>query len=174
MGESFITFASKVHSLGHDKFQSLADLKIKFGNGAYNLTMHKAVVCVATVMTDKMREVISEIENVYGKDVISSSYNKIYRLVSAAQKASADDKRSNGLSVAWAGQWLVESLLVALRTNKLTVSGVTLLTLDKHHKTSAPGLLQVWICRLQARMSWFACGCQLTITQIQFNVPARR
>jgi len=79
-----------------------------------------------------MREVISEIENVYGQDVISSSYNKIYRLVSAAQKASADDKRSNGLSVACAGQWLVESLLVALRTNKLTVSGVTLLTLDKH------------------------------------------
>ncbi len=85
IGESFITFAMKVHSLGHDKFQALADLKIKFGNGAYNLTMHKAVVSVATVMTDKMREVISEIENVYGKDVISSSYNKIYRLVCSAE-----------------------------------------------------------------------------------------
>ena len=98
MGESFITFAFKVHSLGHDKLLSLADVKTKFGNGAYNLTMHKAVVCVATVMTDKMREVISEIENVYGKDVISSSYNKICRIVSAAQKASAHDevKRSVG------------------------------------------------------------------------------
>lgn len=63
----------------------MTDRKVKYGNGTHNWTMHKAVLAVSPVMTVKMREVvIATIEYTYGKDVISFSYNKLWRLLAPA------------------------------------------------------------------------------------------
>jgi hypothetical protein len=149
IGESFLTFAQKVSSMKLDKFADVALRKVQFGPGAYNQAMHKVVVALSTVMTEKAAEVVRTIDHMYGKEIMSNNYNKLWRLLSAAQKLAGEEKRSDTYSLAEAIQWLVESFLVALRMNRVS----TKLRIEdwcKHPKTCAPGLLQVWSCRAQA------------------------
>jgi hypothetical protein len=154
IGESFLTFAQKVSSMKLDKFADVALQKVQFGPGAYNQAMHKVVVLLSTVMTEKAAEVLSTIDFLYGKDVVSNSYSKLWRLLSSSQKLAGEEKRSDTFSMAEAIQWLVESLFVALRTNRVSARNLTVENLDKHPKTGTPGHLQVWSCRAQARTLW--------------------
>jgi hypothetical protein len=150
IGESFLTFAGKVASLKIDKFSDVASLKLHFSTGSYNATMHKVVVALSTVMTEKAAEVVRTIDHMYGKEIMSNNYNKLWRLLSAAQKLAGEEKRSDTYSLAEAIQWLVESFLVALRMNRVSTKLIRIEDWCKHPKTCAPGLLQVWSCRAQA------------------------
>jgi len=157
LGETFITFA-KVSNMRIDKWQAIAERNVKYGKALYNATMHKTVLALSTVVTDKTHELLMQMDFLYGKDFLSSSYNKLSKWLGSAQKLAESDRRSDSISVQDAAMWLLESLQASLLSKRLTVKAVTIESLDKHPKTSAPGYFQVWNCRSQAGRCARACG----------------
>lgn len=148
LGDSFVTFLNKVTAM--DPYMSKTsliayqDLKLKFNGAGYNGSMHKTLVSWRQCESAAMRKTLQDIDLEFGRDCMSASYNKLWRLLQAAQKADVPNSTANEVAVD-----LLEHLLLALRQKRCTPKSLTIEALDRHPKTSAPGFIQVWMARLQ-------------------------
>lgn len=149
LSDSFITFLGKLSQLvmpdGKDSPAAFLDLQLKFNGAKYNLSMHKAFNLWKQCESEGLKKVLRDIEYEFGRDCLSSSYSKVYRLLAHSQKAEVADRSHAEISVA-----VAEHCLLALRTKRITAKGMTIELLDRHPKTSAPGLFQLWTAKIQA------------------------
>jgi hypothetical protein len=102
--DSFRVFAWKLHSFTKVHKQEapkatqdaiikhLVQQGVRFKGSAMNATMFKMAKGLFDACDDKVRDEMEQLEWKYGPDLLSSSYNKIGRLVQSCQKAAATSK----------------------------------------------------------------------------------
>ena len=112
------------------------------------------VINAAAVLEDSDRHVeqsLSRLELQYGRDILSSEYSKLSKLIAYARSVSpswsmVQGPRSNGEIIAW----MVDILLLAFKTKLRLPSKATEGWLDKDRKSGMPGYWQVCAVILQA------------------------
>jgi hypothetical protein len=104
--DSFFTFADKVKlaSGGKMDFKRLSALDLKFNGGSLNLTMHKTLMAISTVMSPELKNLVARLDRQFGLEVFSGSYNKIRLMILACSKGD----------IAACFLWNVEFLFVSL------------------------------------------------------------
>lgn len=123
---NFVTFADKVSLIaGPDKLDiiDLQKKQLRFAGGLINATMVKAVTGLRGILTPEARNLISEIDRRFGRDVLSGSYNKVRLLVGACQQKTGDGKEQF--------VWALQTLLVMLVRKDATVAEFTVTTFSK-------------------------------------------
>lgn len=146
LSDSFVTFAATVKTLGIDKVQSGIDLGLAFNGTVYNAAIHKASLQLAGVLDDPSKAVesaLSALELQYGRDVLSSEYSKLSKLIAHSKSIACSWSRVRGPSsspefVAW----LVRMLALAFQTKLRSPAKATEQWLDKDRKTGVPGFWQ--------------------------------
>lgn len=137
---NFVTFADKVSLIaGADKLDVVALQKrqLRFAGGLINPTMVKTVNGLRSILTPEARNLISELDRRFGRDVLSGSYNKVRLLVCACQQKTGDGKEQF--------VWALQSLLVMLVRKDAGVAEFTVSTFSKG-KNGAPS----WIAQALA------------------------
>lgn len=164
LSDSFVTFSGLVKLLGVDKVQEGVTLGLAYNGTAYNAAMHKAAVSVAAVVADsscKMQQSLSRLELQHGRDILSSEYSKLSKLIVYAKSVSpswsmVQGPRSNGDITAW----MVDMLLLAFKTKLRLPSKATEGWLDKDRKTGMPGFWQV--CAVILQVLWLTNSVHFT------------
>ena len=154
LSDSFLTFAGLVRVLAIDKVQDGVAMGLAYNGAVYNAAIHKAALSMAAVLEDSDRHVeqsLSRLELQYGRDILSSEYSKLSKLIAYARSVSpswsmVQGPRSNGEIMAW----MVDMLLLAFKTKLRLPSKATEGWLDKDRKTGMPGYWQVCAVILQA------------------------
>jgi hypothetical protein len=102
--DSFSVFARKLQSFTKTHKQEapkatqdaiikhLVQQGVRFKGSAMNATMFKMAKGLFDACDDKVRDEMEQLEWKYGPELLSSSYNKIGRLVQSCQKAAATSK----------------------------------------------------------------------------------
>ncbi|CAL1152351.1 unnamed protein product, partial [Cladocopium goreaui] len=153
LSDSFLTFAGLARVLAIDKVQDGVAMGLAYNGAVYNAAIHKAALSMAAVLEDSDRHVeqsLSRLELQYGRDILSSEYSKLSKLIAYARSVSpswsmVQGPRSNGEIMAW----MVDMLLLAFKTKLRLPSKATEGWLDKDRKTGMPGYWQVCAVILQ-------------------------
>jgi len=122
---NFVTFADKLQDITGGKHDLLAlqKMKLHFCGGLINASMLKVAHLVVSVMSKDCRKLLSEIDRRFGRDVLSSSYNKIRLLITGCQHKSVPVE-----SLLF---WCLETMLVMLKRKECSPSDFTVLQFSK-------------------------------------------
>lgn len=120
-------------------------LDIRFNGSAINKSMLQAAAAVTARVDSACKQVIQQIENKYGRDVISGGYFKILRAVQFCEKHAAD----NQLSFPAALLFVFDGILYCLDMKKQTPKYFTQDALDRSSKGGGqPGWLLVTLAKM--------------------------
>jgi hypothetical protein len=156
MCDSFVDFAEKIRTLGlavNSPFTAIADLGVKFNGSVYNLTMHKTIGSLQLLWTADLTKVLRELDIEFGKELLSNSYNKLWKFFSLVQKADFDKSPGSrfhqGLAV-----WLLRLLQLDCRLKLIQPKSFSLEAIDKN-KHGVPGFVQIAFLKHQAWQGTF-------------------
>lgn len=154
LSDSFVTFAVAVKTMGIDKVQAGVDLGLAYNGTVYNAAIHKASLLLASVLEDSSRAVESALfalELQYGRDILSSEYSKLSKLIAHSKSMACSWSRVHGPTSPYEFvAWLVRMLVLAFQTKLRPPAKATEQWLDKDRKTGLPGFWQAAAVVLQA------------------------
>ena len=158
LSDSFATFASLVKLMGIDKVQDGVAYGLAYNGTQYNAAIHKCALAMAGVLEDPGQTVmkaLTGLELQYGRDIISSEYSKLSKLIAYGKSVSTSwslvqGPKSSTEIIAWMLDMLVLSFKTKLRQpNKATESW-----LDKDRKSGLPGFWPSLCLILQAHVAF--------------------
>ena len=153
LSDSFVTFASLVKTLGCERVQDGLDLGLHYNGAAYNAAIHKAAGLVGGLLVGPqglVEKALMRLELMFGRDVVSSEYSKLSKLISIAKGQVQSPKSTLDETVAW----LVEMLVLAFQVRLQVPARATETWLDKDRKTGQAGFWHATAMILQvARIS---------------------
>ncbi|CAK9105294.1 Cyclin-dependent kinase-like 4 [Durusdinium trenchii] len=153
LSDSFVTFAVAVKTMGIDKVQAGVDLGLAYNGTVYNAAIHKASLLLASVLEDSSRAVESALfalELQYGRDILSSEYSKLSKLIAHSKSMACSWSRVHGPTSPYEFvAWLVRMLVLAFQTKLRPPAKATEQWLDKDRKTGLPGFWQAAAVVLQ-------------------------
>ena len=122
---NFVTFADRLQEItgGKQDLATLQKMKLHYCGGLINSSMLKVANLVISVMSKDCRKLISEIDRRFGRDVLSSSYNKMRLLINACQHKS--------VPVESLLTWSLETMLVMLIRRDCSPSDFTVTQFSK-------------------------------------------
>lgn len=158
LSDSFATFALTVKVLGIDKVQDGVALGLAFNGAGYNAAIHKAAVSLATVLNDAdkhLEKALCKLELQFGRDILSSEYSKLSKLVAYAKSFSAQQCPWSSIqgprTMPEICAWMVDMLVLAFKSKLRAPAKATDGWLDKDRKTGALGFWPVTSVILQVR-----------------------
>ncbi|CAK9068446.1 unnamed protein product [Durusdinium trenchii] len=153
LSDSFVTFAVAVKTMGIDKVQAGVDLCLAYNGTVYNAAIHKASLLLASVLEDSSRAVESALfalELQYGRDILSSEYSKLSKLIAHSKSMACSWSRVHGPTSPYEFvAWLLRMLVLAFQTKLRPPAKATEQWLDKDRKTGLPGFWQAAAVVLQ-------------------------
>lgn len=119
--DSFLTFADKIRIMsgGSPQLQVLQDKNLRYNGGLINMTMLRTINQLGG-LTPSARAILSEIENHFGREVLSLSYNKLRLLMQ--QVSASRSQGGNHSEIVETTEFVLQSLLVALLRKEATVA----------------------------------------------------
>ena len=143
LSDSFLTFASMVKTLQISKVEQGADLHLAYNGTVYCAAIHKAALLLGGVLdgSDKAVEsALCALELTYGRDILTSEYSKISKLIAYAKGMSCAWTKIRGpTSLSHFVAWLVRLLMLAFKTKLRAPAKASEQWLDKDRKTGQPG-----------------------------------
>ena len=156
LSDSFLTFSKKVNALGKGdgpkSAAALADNGVRYHGTLYSAGMHKAVQLINTFIGEDEERLLRNIEQKFGREVLTASYTKIMRLLQQTQK-SAD----NGPTVQGLVKFLLETLLCGLVRGSIVPRNFTLDFMEQR-KAGSPGWIHLTLARQQASRAHGCCA----------------
>eukprot|EP00435_Cladocopium_sp_Y103_P012187 s3826_g3.t1 len=143
LSNSFLTFAGLVKVLAIEKVQDGAAAGLAYNGTVYNAAIHKAALSLAGVLEDPGRHVEQSLSGLqYGRDILSSEYSKLSKLLAYGKSLSpswsmVQGPRSNGEI----SGWMIDMLVLAFKTKLRLPSKATEGWLDKDRKTGMIDML---------------------------------
>ena len=144
--------------MGIDKVQDGVAYGLAYNGTQYNAAIHKCALAMAGVLEDPGQTVmkaLTGLELQYGRDIISSEYSKLSKLIAYGKSVSTSwslvqGPKSSTEIIAWMLDMLVLSFKTKLRQpNKATESW-----LDKDRKSGLPGFWPSLCLILQAHVAF--------------------
>ena len=165
LSDTFLTFAKTVQILGIDKEKDGHAAKLRYNRTGYNAAIHKAAIAVQAVLRSgspggPVEEAAAELDMLFGREVLSSQYSKLSRLVSTAKSAASEARPAAEIA-----GWLVRMLTLAFRSKQVSARGANEQFLDKDRKTGAAGFWQSSLVVLQA---WDAVADVFAYVRVAF------
>ena len=142
MADTFMTFASLAKCLGVDQVADGVNCGLRFNGTEYNAPIHKACVSLWPVLEhgSLFKEAILRLELAWGRDLLSTQYTKLRRLIDTAKSSANGDRTEDFLAA-----WLVDQANLALNVKLIAASKVTEVWLERDRKHGIPGF---WPCAL--------------------------
>ena len=154
LSDTFFTFARMVAVLRIDKTEEGDNLNLRYGNAAYNASIHKAAVALRPFLAHgDFQKATLQLDLEYGRDVLSTQYSKLHRLISEVNKAASATRSAPDLAA-----WIVQMLTLAFRTRIIAPSKATEQWLCQNRSTGAMGF---WAACLVSLEAWVLCPCSV-------------
>lgn len=145
--DNFVTFLHKLNALlaaknlklglSHETIKEVTQLRLQYNGAALNRTMLAAAAAIDAVMTPAAQSMLVRLELEYGRDLFSSSYNKLQRLAASAKAAASSNSASSTLTSSDIFLWSLESVYASLSRGLCSPKFYTVDNIDKQKDHSA-------------------------------------
>jgi len=165
MSDNFLTFSRMLAMLlevhpelpknQQQLLQRLGNYNVRYGGSPLNRAMLQAATCVHQTIDDAAAAALLAIEREYGRDIFSSSYNKIARLCQLAQSFTKNQSRGSGTDATKdAVTFLLENCLCYLRRKIAQPCEFTLNNIDS--RDGRPGWVAMTLTKQLALQQLFS------------------
>jgi len=154
LSDTFLTFARMVAVFRLEKQEEGDNLNLRYGNAPYNASIHKAAVALRPFLGHGgFQKAALQLDLAYGRDVLSTQYSKLHRLVSEANKAANASRSAQDLA-----SWMIRMLTLSFRTRIISPSKATEQWLCQNRSTGAQGF---WAASLVCLEAWVPRPCSV-------------
>ena len=158
LSDTFWTFARVVSLLKIDKLADADVHNLRYSNAAYNAAIHKAAGACAEVLTGPngpVEQAAQRLDLAFGRDVLSTQYSKLIRLVAEAKKHVSAGRAASDVVA-----WMLDYFTLSLRMKWVTPAKATEQFLERERKTGQAGFwassavvmqascLEVFVCNM--------------------------
>ena len=154
LSDSFAVFSRLVKELQTEKVQGGVALGLAYNGTVYNAAIHKAALVLDGILDQTGQPVenaLSRLELQLGRDILSSEYSKLSKMIAYGRSVGTTWSTIHGpRSTPEIVAWMIEMLILALKTKMRLPSKATESWLEKDRKTGVAGFWQVTGVILQA------------------------
>ena len=154
LSDSFAVFSRLVKELQTEKVQGGVALGLAYNGTVYNAAIHKAALVLDGILDQTGQPVenaLSRLELQLGRDILSSEYSKLSKMIAYGRSVGTTWSTIHGArSTPEIVAWMIEMLILALKTKMRLPSKATESWLEKDRKTGVAGFWQVTGVILQA------------------------